>query len=147
MTGSAQIQMGDGQVATSLLELAGLGIFPWLFSEELRQGYTEVVCASVPVSISAGTISFDSVVAETQSVQLVAKGSVNLKQDAISVRAEPRPVGQPLARSAWPFEISGKLSAPSFKLDVGGSRQRRADGAELMPDDRVPCRPDVMQLQ
>lgn len=147
MRGTASIDMSDGQVATSLLELAGLGIFPWLFSQERRQGYTDVTCMTLPINIHAGSVSFDSVVAETSSVQLVAKGSVDWAGDAIEIRAEPRPLGRPLARSAWPFDVTGALSEPRFKLDIGGSRSRRADGATQMPDDRKPCRADILQLE
>ena len=92
-------------------------------------------------------MTFDQVVAETKSVQLVAKGKIDVKNDAISLRAEPRPVGKPLARSAWPFDVSGKLSDPRFKLDIGGSRNSRADGADVMPANRTPCQPDILQLQ
>ncbi len=146
MRGNAVIRMSNGQVATSLLELAGLGIFPWLFSEERRRGYTDVTCVNVPININSGVVSFDAVVAETGSVQLVAKGAVDWASDSITIRAEPRPLGRPLARSAWPFDVSGKLSDPRFKLDVGGSRHRRADGADKMPANRQPCRPDIFQL-
>lgn len=147
MAGTVSVVMREGQVATSLLELAGLGIFPWLFSKELRQGYTDVVCIVVPVHIRAGAASFDQVVVETESVQLVARGAVDIKDETIVLRAEPRPVGRPLARSAWPFDVSGSLSKPKFKLDVGGTRSRRADGPDQMPENREPCRPDILQLQ
>lgn len=147
MSGSATIAMSQGQVATSLLELAGLGVFPWLFSKEIRQGYTDIACVVAPVKITPGKVAFDSVVAETTKVQMVAKGVVDWKKDTISVRAEPRRAGRPLARAAWPINISGKLSAPKFKLQVGGSRSRRADGANQMPTDRQPCTPDIRQLE
>ena len=147
MVGSASLNMGQGSIATSLLELAGLGIFPWLFSEELAAGKTEIVCVKAPVQVASGRVRFDSVVAETKSVQLVAKGEVDWVRDSISVRAEPRRVGAPLARSAWPFDVTGKLSEPKFKLDIGGSRSKRADGASEMPADRVPCQPDILQLE
>ncbi|WP_425044328.1 AsmA family protein [Primorskyibacter sp. S87] len=147
MYGSASISMSKGDVATSLLELAGLGIFPWLFSEEFQQGYTDIVCVVAPVQINAGKISFDSMVAETESVQLVAQGHVDWINDSIALRAEPRRVGKPLARSAWPFDVTGRLSEPKFKLDVGGSRSKRADGADEMPAERKPCVPDLLQLE
>ncbi len=147
MGGYASLNMRNGAIATSLLELAGLGIFPWLVSKEFAEGETEIVCVKAPVRISAGNVSFDSVVAETGSVQLVVKGMVDWVQDAISIRAEPRRVGKPLARSAWPFEVQGKLSEPKFKLDVGGSRHHRADGADQMPETRQPCTPDIAQLE
>lgn len=147
MAGAASLNMRDGAIATSLLELAGLGIFPWLFSQEFAAGQTEIVCVKAPVKINAGNVTFTQVVAETRSVQMVVRGMVDWVKDAIAVRAEPRRVGQPLARSAWPFEVNGKLSDPQFKLQVGGSRSRRADGADQMPANRKPCTPDIFQLE
>lgn len=147
ITGAATLNMGNGAVATSLLELAGLGIFPWLFSEERRKGWTDVVCVRAPVQLNTGKVTFDRVVVETNSVQLFARGAVDWINDSIKLRAEPRRVGKPLSRSAWPFEVTGKLSDPKFKLDIGGSRSRRADGASVMPADRVPCIPDIYQLE
>lgn len=147
MVGSAALGMGNGMISTSLLELAGLGVFPWLFSEERRRGETEIVCVRAPVRINAGRVTFDQVVAETRSVQLVARGEVDWRRDSIALRAEPRRVGRPLSRSAWPFDVTGKLSDPQFKLQVGGSRSRRADGASDMPETRTPCVPDIFQLE
>ncbi len=147
MTGWASLGMRDGAISTSLLELAGLGIFPWLVSKEFADGETQIVCVRAPLSLNAGRVTFDSVVAETASVQLVVKGAVDWVRDTIAIRAEPRRVGAPLARSAWPFDVQGKLSDPKFKLDIGGSRTRRADGANEMPANRKPCTPDIEQLE
>lgn len=145
--GSATLSMSNGAIATSLMELAGLGIFPWLFSAELNQGYTNIVCAVVPLKIQAGKVSSTSIVVETNSVQMVIAGDLDWKNNTISMRAEPRPVGRPLARSAWPFSITGSLSKPEFKLHAGGSRAKRADGASQAPTERKPCTPDIRQLE
>ncbi|MGR3713832.1 MAG: AsmA family protein [Shimia sp.] len=147
MVGSATLNMRDGAIATSLLELAGLGIFPWLVSKEFADGETEIVCVRAPVSINSGRVSFDALVVETRSVQLVVAGFVDWVRDAIAVRAEPRRVGKPLSRSAWPFDVAGALSDPKFKLDIGGSRSSRVDDADEMPKERKPCTPDIQQLQ
>ncbi|WP_270730381.1 AsmA family protein [Shimia sp. Alg240-R146] len=147
MAGFASLNMRNGGIATSLLELAGLGIFPWLVSKEFSEGETEIVCVKAPVTFSGGQARFNALVAETKSVQLVVDGKVDWVRDAIDIRAEPRRVGKPLARSAWPFDVVGKLSDPRFKLDIGGSRSSRADGADEMPANREPCTPDIEQLQ
>ncbi|WP_171235036.1 AsmA family protein [Ruegeria sp. HKCCA6837] len=147
MRGNASLSMSQGYISTSLLELAGLGIFPWLFSEEFRQGYTDITCVVAPVDIQAGRVSSNSIVIETGSVQLVARGQVDWLNDSIAIRAEPRRVGKPLSRSAWPFDVTGQLSSPKFKLDVGGSRNKAPEGADAMPVDRQPCVPDINQLQ
>ncbi len=147
MRGEASLLMSQGYVSTSLLELAGLGIFPWLFSEELRQGYTNITCVVAPIRINEGKVNSDSIVVETSSVQLVAQGNVDWVNDAISLRVEPRRVGKPLSRSAWPFDVTGQLSAPKFKLDIGGSRSAAPSEGDEMPTDRQPCVPDIKQLQ
>ncbi|MDJ0858595.1 MAG: AsmA-like C-terminal region-containing protein [Dinoroseobacter sp.] len=147
MRGRATVRMSDGMIATSLLELAGLGIFPWLFTQERRERRTTIACLAAPVRVDAGTILSDQAVLETNQVQLVTSGSVSWRNDTIALRAEARPIGRPLARSAWPFEVSGKLSSPDFNLQAGGSRVRREDGANVMPQNRIPCVPDIAQLQ
>ena len=147
MYGSATVSMSNGAIATSLMELAGLGIFPWLFSAELNQGYTNIVCAVAPMKIQGGKVSSNAIVVETASVQMIIAGVLDWRNDTISMRAEPRPVGRPLARSAWPINISGRLSKPDFKLQVGGTRAKRSDGATQSPAKRKPCTPDIQQLQ
>lgn len=145
--GSATVSMANGAIASSLLELAGLGIFPWLFSAELNQGYTNIACAVAPLKIQAGKISSNSIVVETKTVQMVITGTLDWKRDTISMRAEPRPVGRPLARSAWPFSVTGALSKPKITVHAGGARVRRADGAAQSPAKRKPCTPDIRQLE
>lgn len=147
MVGSVELGMRQGRIDTSLIELAGLGVLPWLFSREMLEGSTRVECMKVPMQINQGRIMTNQTVVETPHVQLVARGFVDVFADRVSVRAEPRPVGRPLARSAVPFEVTGTLSNPQVSAQPGGARSRRADGAASMPVQRVPCTPDIYQLQ
>lgn len=62
----------------------------------------------------------------------------------IDLRAEPRPIGRPLARSAWPFTVTGALSDPQITKSRG--RVRRPDTPLAIPERRVPCIPDYRQL-
>jgi len=149
MHGSVTVSMVNGNIATSVLDLAGLGLFPWLFSKELQQGYTTIVCAVAPLRISGGKASSNAIVVETKSVQLVAGGTVDWRNDAISMRAEPRPVGRPLARSAWPFQVTGRLSNPDFSIGGRSSRKPEKDAPKTgqPPGTRIPCKPDIRQSQ
>lgn len=147
MVGKADISMGRGRIDTSLLDLAGMGVIPWLFSKDLRQGYATVVCINAPLRIDRGRISTDKSVFETEEVQLVAEGTVDLLNDSVSLRAEPRPVGRPLARSAVPVEVSGKLSDPTVDLQLRGERGARSNGARTTAANREPCTPDIYQLR
>ena len=172
MAGSATISMSKGTVASSLLELAGLGIFPWLFSAELNQGYTNIVCAVAPLNINSGRVSTGSTVIETTRVQMVIGGTLDWKNETIALRAEPRPVGRPLARSAWPIEVTGSLKSPKLNLTPGGNKRAKSEvqagkkktlklglfsGAKKKPkaqeeavspsSQRTNCTPDIRQVQ
>jgi uncharacterized protein involved in outer membrane biogenesis len=147
MNGVASIRMTDGRIATSLLELAGLGIFPWLFSEELAKGYTHIVCVSAPLRFDAGKVTVNPLVAETRKVQVVAAGNLNLRTGHVGMLAEPRPVGRPWARTAWPFGVSGSLSKPEFKMHPKAKLKQTDEIKGKMPANREPCVPDARQLR
>ncbi|WP_171128309.1 MULTISPECIES: AsmA family protein [unclassified Ruegeria] len=147
MKGSALILMSNGGISTSLLELSGLGIFPWLISEELRKGYSKITCLAAPIKITAGDVSFSSFVAETKKVQLVAHGDLDWIKNTISIQAEARKLGKPLSRSAWPFEVVGSLTHPKIKLLHNNIFQQRKDGATELPENRKSCVPDISQLR
>ncbi len=145
MRGNATIDMRDGRISTGLMELAGLGVLPWLFSKERRQGYTDIVCLKAPLDIADGRITTRQTVLETRRVQLVGSGTIDVRNNSISLVAEPRPVGQPLSRSAWPIEISGSLTSPDIK--IAERKTRRALVPLSIAGTRALCVPDISQLQ
>lgn len=144
MTGAATVSMTNAKIGTSVLELAGLGVFPWLFSKELKQGYTDIVCIVAPLHIKNGRVASKATVIETQRVQIVVNGAVDFHQDTINLLAKPRPLGRPLTRGAWPFSITGPLSKPVVGIASDDARKPKAP--LRMPANRKPCRPDASQL-
>ena len=147
MNGSATVRMKNGAIATSLLDLAGLGVVPWLFSKDRRDKYATITCLRAPLAFSNGVLTTGETVVETQDVQLVANGTINIPRGTLDVAGQPRRIGQPLTRSPWPFTLSGALTKPKVKVKDGPSKVRRADGANTMPAKRVPCVPDILQLK
>lgn len=145
MRGQATLEMADGRIDSSLIELSGLGVVPWLFSRELQRGWARIVCLRAPLSMTSGRIGIKDAVLETDRVQLVANGIVDIPGDKLHVRADPRPVGQPLARSAWPIAISGSLSNPN--AGIAERKSWRMLQPLAMPQNRRPCVPDAAQLQ
>lgn len=145
MRGQATVEMAEGRIDSSLIELSGLGVVPWLFSKELQQGWARVVCLRAPVSMTRGVIGIRDAVLETDRVQLVANGTIDIPGDRLDVRADPRPVGRPLARSAWPIAITGSLSNPS--AGIAERRNWRMLQPLAIPENRRPCVPDAAQLQ
>jgi len=145
MQGGATLEMRNGRIDTGLLTLAGLGVFPWLFSQDRRQGYSEILCLRAPISVNSGRFETAQTVLETDRVQVVTKGAVDVARNRIDITAEPRPVGKPLARSAWPISVTGPLDAPT--IAVADRQRRRAVVPLAMPGTRELCVPDLDQLK
>lgn len=145
MNGSATISMRDGHIQSQLLDIAGLGILPWLFSE--KEKVAKIACMRAPLSVSNGRIITKQTAVETNQVQIIVYGDLDLGKRTIDMHGQPRKIGEPLKRSPWPFTISGALNDPKVKVKDGPKRLKRKDGADTMPAQRKPCVPDILQLQ
>ncbi|WP_282157573.1 AsmA family protein [Shimia thalassica] len=146
ISGNAMVSMNKGSIETQLLDLAGLGVLPWLFSSH-KQKVAPIVCLRAPIYLSNGNISTKRTVVETDQVQIVAFGDVSLPAKSINMNVQPRKIGEPLKRSPWPFTASGSLTKPKIKVKDGPKKLKRSDGANKMPAKRKLCVPDILQLQ
>lgn len=146
MNGYATISMHTGSIDTQLLDIAGLGVLPWLFSKE-RGAQAPIVCMLAPLSLSNGRISTKKTVLETDQVQIVVYGNADLKAKSLDISGQPRKIGKPLSRSPWPFTLKGPMAKPKVKVKDGPRRVKRSDGADTMPAKRKRCVPDILQLQ
>ena len=146
MSGNATLSMRDGSIETRLLDLAGLGVLPWVFTKE-KQKVAPIVCLRAPVSISNGLVSTKQTALETDHVQVVVFGDVNIAQRGLDLNVQPRKIGEPLSKSPWPITVNGPLADPTIKVKDGPKRLKRSDGADQMPAKRQPCVPDILQLQ
>lgn len=146
MTGYGTVTMHKGSIQSQLLDLAGLGVVPWLFEKGSKKS-AEIVCLKAPISVSGGRFNLKNGVIETDKVQVVVQGDVNLGKDTVNITGQPRRIGKPLSRSPWPFAVAGSLNNPKVKVKTGQNRERRSDGASTMPAHRKPCVPDILQLE
>lgn len=146
MDGNATVRMNNGSIDTQLLDVAGLGVVPWLFSKE-PGSRAPIVCLRAPLHVSGGRVSTKQAVVETDLVQVVVFGDVDVGKKTLDVTGQPRRIGRPLSRSPWPFTIAGSFSDPKVKVKDGPKRLRRSDGATTMPSKRKLCVPDILQLK
>ncbi|MDU9005186.1 AsmA family protein [Sedimentitalea todarodis] len=146
LSGYGTVSMRNGSIDSQLLDLAGLGIVPWLF-EKGRKKNAVIVCLRAPLSVSNGRFTLKNGVVETPKVQVVVQGEVNLKNDSLDISGQPRRIGRPLSRSPWPFTVAGPIKDPKVRVKDGHNRERRADGASTMPTRRKICVPDILQLK
>lgn len=146
LKGAATVSMRNGSIDSQLLDLAGLGVIPWLFSKDRGTAAT-IVCARAPLYISNGRISTKQTVVETSQVQIVVVGNVDMKHKTLDITGQPRRIGKPLSRSPWPFTMVGAMVKPKVKVKDGPRRLHRSDGATTMPKQRKLCVPDILQLK
>ncbi|WP_108861971.1 AsmA family protein [Ruegeria sp. Alg231-54] len=146
MSGNATVSMRDGSIETQLLDLAGLGVLPWVFTKE-KQKVAPIVCLRAPISISNGSISTKQTTLETDHVQVVVFGGVDVAGKVLDLNLQPRKIGEPLSKSPWPVTLKGPLAKPKIKVKDGPKRLKRSDGADKMPAKRKLCVPDILQLQ
>lgn len=142
--GQISVRLRDGKLGSSILKLAGYGVFPWLFSQELSQGFSDVSCIFAPLRLKHGKITVQKATLETQTTQLVIDGQIDLTADALNLTGEPRPLGMPFEPSPYPFKVTGSLKEPSFDLlpsipRVGTKRLRIVN--------RQPCVSDRRQVK
>ncbi|MEQ9695803.1 AsmA-like C-terminal region-containing protein [Shimia sp. SDUM112013] len=146
LSGQGTVTMQDGTIETQLLDLAGLGVLPWLFSPHKKK-VAPIVCLRAPIVLTNGKITTKTTVVETDQVQIVAYGDVDIPAKSINLHLQPRKIGEPLSRSPWPVSLTGALAKPKIKVKDGPKRLKRSDGADTMPAQRKRCVPDILQLQ
>ena len=84
---------------------------------------------------------------ETDLVQIVVFGDVDLNRKNMDLNIQPRRIGKPLSRSPWPATVTGSFKDPKVRVKSGPKKLRRKDGASRMPARRKPCVPDILQLR
>jgi AsmA family protein len=146
LNGTTTMYMRNGSVDSQLLDLAGLGVIPWLFTKK-RGPTVPIVCIRAPLYMTDGRITTKQTVVETDQVQLVVFGDVNLQNKTLDINGQPRKIGKPLSRSPWPFTLVGPMAKPKVKVKDGPRRLKRSDGAKTMPKNRKLCVPDILQLK
>lgn len=146
LSGQATLSMRNGSIESELLDLAGLGVIPWLFSTDRKED-TPLTCINLPLVISNGRITTNYATVETDLVQIVVNGDVDLRKNTLSIAAQPRQIGKPLSPSPWPFTASGSITDPRVTLNHSLPRQYRTDGASDMPRKRQLCVADILQLE
>ena len=89
----------------------------WMFTA--GAGGAKLVCADVTLDFNDGLARAKPIVIETDNVQVVGGGSIDLPADSIALRFNTRPKRHELVNVATPFSVVGKLSKPVVKIDAG----------------------------
>lgn len=128
--GTLSMSMHDARLRTRLIDLAGQDMLAWLLADGGR-GDARLVCLIVGMGFKSGVGTIQELVAETENVQLVADGSVDLEAETLDIHFVPRPLREGLVDAVTEFTVSGSLGAP--KISTGSMANRLVAESIALP--------------
>jgi hypothetical protein len=118
MSGRVSGAVQGGSLADRTINLAGQNIIEWIFTPT-ADGSAPLVCVEARFDFKDGIGSARKLVLETDKVQVVGGGTLNLRDDTVGFVFYPRPKQDKLVGSVGPVGVSGPLSKPDFDLAEG----------------------------
>lgn len=115
-------RVGRGRIGTGLLDLAGVGILAGIFTSSVQKGESVLRCAKVPLQFHKGVGRTNPVIVlNTEHVQALARGTVDLVRNRIDLRVAPRPITAPDGPPGHSFTVKGSLSSPAIAMASAGN--------------------------
>ncbi|WP_421981449.1 AsmA-like C-terminal region-containing protein [Roseibium sp.] len=122
LSGNVSASLWGGTLPNRLLDLTGLNVFTWLVTSN-KDHTSKLVCAVLPLHFRNGVATSKRLIVETENVQLVGAGTVNLRSGALDLSFAPRAKRKQLVEIVSPFEIHGTLGKPDVTVkDAGPGR-------------------------
>jgi len=146
LSGRAALSLDQGRIATAMLDLAGLGVVPWLFSKERAQGYTDLVCVFAPLTLRPGQIHTRNAALETARVRVLVNADASWANNSIALRAVPISKRSATGRSPFPVTMTGMLNSPTISVAKSPDTLLGLSGNQsVAPEFTQPCRVSAQQ--
>ncbi|MDE1570870.1 AsmA-like C-terminal region-containing protein [Aquabacter sp. P-9] len=121
LDGTATARVRNGRLGTGMLDLAGLGVLGGLFNPNVMKGESPLRCVKVPLSFSNGVGKTDPVIViETDAVQALGRGTINLVRNTVDLYMVPRPLNALGGAAGYSFTVKGNLDSPTIGMASGG---------------------------
>jgi uncharacterized protein involved in outer membrane biogenesis len=123
MLSSASGEMGfaisGGELSNLLVEILGLDggeIIKFLVGGDQK---TAIRCGVASFKVSDGIATSEAFVFDTDDTHIGGGGSINLKDETLSLRLSPRPKDVSILSARTPIRLHGPFSSPSVSLEKG----------------------------
>ncbi len=118
MSGQVSGSIRGGSLADRTINLAGQTIIEWMFTRT-ADGSAPLVCFVARFDFEDGIGTARQLVLETDKVQAVGGGTLNLRNETMDFVFTPRAKRNDLVGTVGPVHVSGPLSKPEIKLTDG----------------------------
>jgi uncharacterized protein involved in outer membrane biogenesis len=115
--GSVGIAVAGGEMSTLVMEIVGLDAGQSL--EYLVGGdkKTPIRCAVSNFDVKKGLATVDGMVIDTNDTRINGSGSIDLADEKIGIRLEPKPKDKSILSMRAPINIDGTFAKPGFSVD------------------------------
>lgn len=121
LDGTAVARVRNGRLGTGMLDLAGLGVLGGLFNPNVMKGESPLRCVKVPLAFNNGVGRTDPVIViETDAVQALGRGTINLVRNTVDLYMVPRPLNALGGAAGYSFTVKGSLNGPAIGMATGG---------------------------
>ncbi len=121
LDGTATARVRNGRLGTGMLDLAGLGVLGGMFNPNVMKGESPLRCVKVPLRFNNGVGRTDPVIViETDAVQALGRGTINLVRNTVDLYMVPRPLTALNGAAGYNFTVKGSLDGPAIGMASGG---------------------------
>lgn len=115
--GAVTISMSGGEISLVIVEAAGIDIgelAPLLLGEDKN---TRIRCMVGDFGVENGLLKSNIFVFDTTDTNIQGEATINLKNEAMDIRAEAHPKDQSLLSLKTPLTVKGTMKKPSIGID------------------------------
>ncbi len=129
--GELQLGMGRGQISNLMLELAGLDIYEALRFLIGKDRVVPIRCAYADFKVEDGVATSRAFAFDTTDTVLLAEGSIDLGEERLDLRLNPRPKDPSPLSLRSPLRVRGPIKDPTVRPEGGPLILRTAIAAAL----------------
>jgi hypothetical protein len=118
LNGQVSGSIRGGSLADRTINLAGQNIVEWMFTRT-ADGSAPLECFAARFDFADGNGTARQLVFETDKVQVIGGGTLNLRDETMHLVFTPRPKTKRLIGKVGSVDVSGPVSAPEVSLAEG----------------------------
>jgi len=116
--GSIALYVDGGRISRALMEIVALDLLKYAQVKLKGDEPVDVRCAIADLTVKDGLANVNALVIDTSVVNIQGGGSVNLKNEAMSLKIDPKPKRKSIGSLNSPFHVRGTFSAPRVAPDA-----------------------------
>ena len=119
LNGKIDVATGRGNIHSSAFEWIAKDLIWALIPKGGESGVADLTCFIGEVDFNRGVGKIAALALVTSEMRTSGSGTINLRDETINMRLNPRPNDPGLLSLATPVNVSGSLSSPSVLPDTG----------------------------